>query len=160
MLERHDENLAVANQAGTGRRGDRLDGLGGAVGRHCYLDTNLGQEIHDVFGAPVDFGMAFLPPVAHDLGDGHSGNADRRQGLPDIVQLERLYDGDDELHGRRLLPGPSRRTFSVGRKAFGRAGVRVLKICVNAFMGGARKQEREACTYDTGSLPRCRPLVM
>ena len=38
--------------------------------------------------------------------------------------------------------------------------LRVLKICVNAFMGGARKQEREACTYDTGSLPRCRPLVM
>jgi hypothetical protein len=31
---------------------------------------------------------------------------------------------------------------------------------IDAFMGGARKQEREACTYDTGSLPRCRPLVM
>src|ERR1700734_3072253 len=92
MVERHDENLAVADLAGARRGGDRLDRLGRSIGGHRDLDTYLGQEVHCIFGATIDFSVTLLSPIALDLGDGHSGDADRRQRLPDIVQLERFDD--------------------------------------------------------------------
>jgi hypothetical protein len=44
MLERHDENLAVANQAGTGRRGDRLLGCA-AQAIISMVTTNPAGEV-------------------------------------------------------------------------------------------------------------------
>jgi hypothetical protein len=59
----------------------------------------LGQEVHGVFRAAVDFSVALLPAVALDLGDGHTVEADRREGVAHLFELEGLDDGDDELHG-------------------------------------------------------------
>jgi hypothetical protein len=55
-------------------------------------------EIHGVFGAAIDLGVALLAAIALDLGDGDALDADRHQGVADIVEFERLDDGDDELH--------------------------------------------------------------
>jgi hypothetical protein len=40
-----------------------------------------------------------LPAEALDFGDGDSLHADRRKGLADLVELERLDDGGYEFHG-------------------------------------------------------------
>src|ERR1043166_7775371 len=79
VVESHDEDLAVADLAGLGRRRDRLDGLLDHRGVHCDLDLDLGQEAHGVFGAAIDFGVALLAPVSLDLRDGHPVHADRSQ---------------------------------------------------------------------------------
>ena len=41
------------------------------------LDPQLGQEIHRVFGAAINFRVALLPAVAFDLGHGHAVDAER-----------------------------------------------------------------------------------
>src|SRR5688500_11474763 len=57
-FDRRDEDLAVADAAGLGGGGDRLDhGLGLRVG-HDHLELNFGQEIDDVFGAAIEFSVA------------------------------------------------------------------------------------------------------
>src|SRR5258707_3644532 len=69
FLDIEDENLAVADAA---RARSLLDGLHGgllAVLIDDDLDLHLGQEIHDIFGAPVEFGMAFLATEALGFGD-------------------------------------------------------------------------------------------
>ena len=42
--------------------------------------------------------MAALAAVALDLGDGNALDPHLRDGLPDIVEFERLDDGCDEFH--------------------------------------------------------------
>ena len=42
------------------------------------VEPHLRQEIHGVFGAAVDFGVALLAAVTLDLGDGHALHADAR----------------------------------------------------------------------------------
>ena len=84
---------------------DRLDHLLGEVGGHRDLDLHLGQEVHVVFRAAVDLGLALLPAEALHLGDGEALHAERRQRLAHIVELEGLDDGHDQLHrGFLLLP--------------------------------------------------------
>src|SRR4051812_22982540 len=60
------------------------------LGGNRDLDPQLGQEIHDIFGAAIDLGVTFLAAVALDLGDGHAVDADGGKGLAHLVQLERL----------------------------------------------------------------------
>src|SRR6267142_1947829 len=62
-------------------------------------DLDLGQEADGVFGAAIDFGVALLAPVSLDLGDGHSERPARGQGFAHLVNLERLDDSHDDLHG-------------------------------------------------------------
>ena len=64
----------------------------------CDLDPYFWQEMYHRLGAAIDFGMALLPPVAADFGDGHALDSDRKKGVPDLLELERFNDGDDELH--------------------------------------------------------------
>src|SRR5215207_8409802 len=99
-LDAGDENLAVADLPGLGGRGDRLDHPVDPVGRDRDLDLDLGQEADGVFGAAIDFGMAFLAAVALDIADGEAGGPDVGEGVAHLLELERLDDGDDGLHGR------------------------------------------------------------
>ena len=62
------------------------------------FDFDLRQEIHGVFAAAIDFGVAFLPAKAFDFADGHALDAEFVQGVFDFVQLERLDDGFDFFH--------------------------------------------------------------
>src|SRR6185436_16241833 len=68
LLERRDEDLAVADLAGAGRC---LDGFDHALDDRVVdrrLDLHLGQKVHHVLGAPVQLRVALLPTEALDLG--------------------------------------------------------------------------------------------
>jgi hypothetical protein len=43
--------------------------------------------------------VAFLAAIALDFGDREPGHADGSQGVTDLVELEGLDDGHDDLHG-------------------------------------------------------------
>ena len=79
--------------------------------RHLQLD--LGHELDDVFGAPVELGMALLTAESLDLGNRHALDAELREGGSDLVQLERLDDCGDEFHlispGHESAAGPGAR---------------------------------------------------
>src|SRR5688572_6389482 len=57
FLERHDEDLAVADLAGVRGPFDRLDHLLEHVVLDGGLDLHLGQEIDHVLRAPVELGV-------------------------------------------------------------------------------------------------------
>src|SRR5262249_16511121 len=98
-----DENLAVADLAGLGCADDRLDDLVDQRVLDGDLDAGLRHEVDHVLGAAIQLGVTALPPEALDLGDGHSGNADFRQGGTDVVEFEGLDDCADEFHSPWLL---------------------------------------------------------
>src|SRR5579859_7566632 len=110
FLDRHDENLAVADPA---RMGGLLNGFDGAIDEIVLdhqLDLHLGQEIDDIFGAAIEFGMALLTAKALRLGDGDTLQTNLVQSLFHLIQFERLDDGFDFLHLRgnsSLRDGPS-----------------------------------------------------
>src|SRR5262249_42755336 len=96
------EDLAVADLAGARAAGDDLDRLVGEIGGDRDLDPQLWQEVHDVFRAAINLGVALLAAVALDLGDGHSVYADGGQRLADLVEFEGFDDRDDEFHWSAL----------------------------------------------------------
>src|SRR6476661_6305394 len=104
LLDRGDEDLAVADLAGVGRLLDRLDGaLDLGVVDHD-LDLHLGQEAHQVLGAAIDLGLALLATEALDLADGETRHADAGQRIAHLVELERLDDRRNQFHTAFLLP--------------------------------------------------------
>ena len=64
------------------------------------LDLDLGQEVDHVLRAPVQLGVPLLAPEPLHLGHGQTGDADLRQRLAHLVELERFDDGFDLLHRR------------------------------------------------------------
>src|SRR5690606_7276175 len=95
LLDRRDKYLAVADLAGERRLDDGVDGrIDHGRGQHD-LDAYLGQEVDDIFGAPIQLGMAFLAAEALDFSDGQAVHADVGQGFAHLVQLERLDDCRD-----------------------------------------------------------------
>ena len=95
----HDEDLAVADAAGLGGALDGLHHPADDRVRDHDLDLHLREEVHHVLGAAVELGVALLPAEALDLGGGQAGDADLGERLLHLVQLERLDDGFDLLHG-------------------------------------------------------------
>src|SRR4051812_11540926 len=114
MVEADDEDLAVADLSGFGRRGDGVDGLVDLVRGHGDLDLDLGQEAHGIFGAAIDFSMALLPTVSLDFRHRETMNANGGQGIPDFFELEWLDDRHNNFHGYcpRLGPVQTDRAFS------------------------------------------------
>ena len=68
----------------------------GVVDEH--LDPDLGDEVHLVLRPSVDLGVAPLAAEALGLGEGHALDAERLEGLFDLVELEGLEDCHDQLH--------------------------------------------------------------
>src|SRR6266542_5997909 len=94
-----NEDLAVADIARLRRaRENGSDFVHQTVGHHD-LDLDLGKEVHRVLAAPLELRMPLLPAEAANLRDRHADNAYASQGLLDVVELERLDDGLDLLHG-------------------------------------------------------------
>ena len=62
------------------------------------LDFDLGQEVHDVFRAAIEFGMALLPPETLGFGDGDALQSDFLKRFFHLVELEWLDDGFDFFH--------------------------------------------------------------
>src|SRR3989441_10462504 len=107
-LFRSHENLAVSNAPCLGGPFDRSQGLRHHLVREDDLDLHLWQEVDDVLGSPVQFGVSFLTTEALHLRDREAENAHVRERLLHLVELERLDDGLDLLHCRRL-PGKGAR---------------------------------------------------
>src|SRR5260370_26663444 len=99
VLDRADENLAIADLAGLGRGHDGRDHLGDLIGIDRDVDPDLGQHVHHIFGATVDFRVAFLASEAFDLGHRHALRPDAGERVAYLVELEWLDDGSDQLHG-------------------------------------------------------------
>ena len=78
--------------------------LSAMFGRDRDFDPQFGQEVHDIFGAAIDLGVALLAAVALDLGHRHAVDADGGERLAHLVQLEGFDDRDDEFHGLALFP--------------------------------------------------------
>jgi hypothetical protein len=98
LSPRGDEDLAVADAPGLRGVLDRLDhALGERIVDHD-LQLHLGQEVDDIFGAAIQFGVALLPAEAARLRHGDAGHADIVQRFLDLIQLERLDDRLDLLH--------------------------------------------------------------
>src|SRR6476659_9686536 len=116
-------------------RGDDANRLFGNVGVDLYFDAQLGQEVHDIFGAAIDFGVALLAAVTLDLGDGHAVDADGSQGLAHLVKLERFDDRDDEFHGQAFI---SRKSFLLAGSA-GRGGPAVRPNLASFWANGTKK---------------------
>ena len=90
--------FAVTDLAGVGRFFDRFDDPIDQLVVDGGFDFDLGQEVDDVFGAAIELGMSFLPPEPFHFSDGDPLHTDRGEGLADLVQLERLDDGGNQLH--------------------------------------------------------------
>src|SRR5258708_37777347 len=104
LLDRRDEDLAVADLAGMGGLLDGLDGaLDLAVVDHD-LDLHLGQETHQVLGPAIDLGLALLSAETLDFAHRQARHANAGQGVAHLVELERLDDGGHEFHTFPLLP--------------------------------------------------------
>ena len=93
-----NEYLPVTDLASVRRlrdRGDRRFELG--VG-HDDLDLQLGQEVDDVFGAPIELGVTALAAEALGFKNSHPLKADGMERLLHFVELEGLDDRLDLLH--------------------------------------------------------------
>src|SRR5690606_29600328 len=98
LLERDDEDLAVAYLASLGRLDDRLRRLADDVVLYGDLDLHLREEVDRVLAAAVDLGVALLAAETLYFRDGHAIDADLRQGLLSLLQLEWLDDGYNKFH--------------------------------------------------------------
>ena len=81
-----------------GRLGDGTDDLIDGLVGDDDLEPHLGDEVDLVLGTAVHLGVAALAAEAADLADGDARDADGLEGGLDVVELERLDDGGDELH--------------------------------------------------------------
>src|SRR6201990_977438 len=99
MVEVDDEDFAVADLAGFGSRGARIDGLVDLVRIDGDFDLDLGQEAHGIFGAAIDFRMAFLAAVSLDFRHRQTVNANGGQGVTDFFEFEWLDDRHNNFHG-------------------------------------------------------------
>src|SRR5689334_21065671 len=67
LLDRQDEDLAVADPSGLCSLLDRFDYFRDLLVAHDDLELHLRQEIDDVLGAPVELGVALLAAEALHL---------------------------------------------------------------------------------------------
>src|SRR5215831_13372176 len=117
-----DENLAVADPPSLGSPADRLDGLFDHVVAEHNLDLHLGKKIHDVFGAAIKLGMAFLAAEALRLGHGNALQPNLLQRLLHLVEFEGFDHRLDLLH-RFSFPGRPAQPWRTRCRRLSRAGV-------------------------------------
>src|SRR5471032_2979307 len=106
VLDTRHKDFAVADAAGVSRGANGLDGLFDHLVLDDQLDLHLGQEIHDIFGAAVKLGMAFLAAEALGLEHGDALEADLIERVLHFIQLEGLDDRFDLLHLPAILQTP------------------------------------------------------
>src|SRR3954470_24002040 len=85
LLDRQDEDLAVAHAAGAGVAQDRVDDAADVAGSDDALDLDLWSQVVRQLGAAVALGDALLAARALDLAD-----RERREPLREQVGADRL----------------------------------------------------------------------
>src|SRR2546422_478571 len=129
--------MSGSGDSGRAWRGPRRGGVHERV-RHDQLDLDLGQKVDRVLGTAVELGVALLPSEAAHLRHGHPDDAQLRQRLLDVVELERLDDRFDLLH-RDLRDGLAAcgRSIFLYSVAYSRAEASHEKSSVMAFLTSA-----------------------
>src|SRR5581483_558304 len=98
FVDRQHEDLPVADASRLGRFLDRLDHVRDLLVAHDDLELHFGEEIHDVFRATVELGVALLPPESLHLAHGDALHTDRGEALLYLIELEGLDDRFDLFH--------------------------------------------------------------
>src|SRR3972149_4019599 len=98
LFARNDEDLPVTDPSRLRRRLDGLHHLFTLAIRNDHLDLHLRKKIDGIFRPPVELGMPLLSAESLHLTDREPLDADLRQGILHLVQLERLDDRFDLLH--------------------------------------------------------------
>src|SRR6266496_367425 len=93
-----NENFSIPDLAGLSRGHDHADRfVHHVVGEHDF-HFHLWQEIHGVFTAAINLGVAFLPAEPLYFRDGHPFDAELGECLFDLLELERLDDRFQFFH--------------------------------------------------------------
>jgi hypothetical protein len=100
FLDRGNEDLSVADPARLRRLADGFDRRFRGIVAEYDLDFHLGKKVNDIFGAAIEFGMAFLATKALGFGDRYSLKPDFLKRFLDLVEFERLDDCLDFFHQR------------------------------------------------------------
>src|SRR6266850_8183913 len=151
VVDARHEDLAVADAAGMGRAADCLDRLLDHLILDDELDLHLGQEVDHVLGAAIQLGMALLPAETLHLGHGQAGDPDLRERFAHLVELERLHDRFDLLHG---FPPPGCGHCIVATwKAFGSSTPSPLSIRRNGTRSPGRSRSRATSSFPRSSIP-------
>src|SRR6202163_357959 len=98
FLDVGDEDFSIADAAGLGGAPDGVDRFFDQIVADHDLDFDLGQEVHDVFGAAIEFGVALLAAATPGFGDGDALQSHFLKRLLHLVELEWLDDGFDFFH--------------------------------------------------------------
>jgi hypothetical protein len=99
LFNRGNKNLVAARVSGFGRFGNRLYHLVQLLFSYYQFDFDIGQEVHGVFFAAIDFRVAFVAPEAFDFGGRHLLDPCFTQGIFDFLKSERFDEGFDFFHG-------------------------------------------------------------
>src|SRR6266404_1105603 len=102
LFHRGHEYFAIADLACAGRFDHSLDRPLDKRVADDHFDLHLGQKIDDVLGAAVELGVPFLASESLHFGDGQPGDSDLGKRFSPLVELERLDDCFDLLHGHSL----------------------------------------------------------
>src|SRR5215472_16728250 len=91
-------DLAVADPPRLRGLDHHADQVGGVLVVAEHLKAHLWHQVDLVLRAAVHLGVAALPAITARLTDRHAVHAERLQSGLDLVQLEGLDHGGDELH--------------------------------------------------------------
>src|SRR5262249_61481874 len=100
LVDREHEDLPVTDPAGLGRFLDGFHHLHHLLLPNDDLELHLRKKIDDVLGPAVQLRVTLLPSEPFHLADGEALDADRRQALLHLVQLEGFDDRLDFFHVR------------------------------------------------------------
>jgi len=98
ILNRADENFAIADFPGASGLDDGFNGIIYKIVHDDDFDFDFGKKIHRVFAAAVNLRMPLLATETFYFADRHALDAEAGQSFLDLFQLERLDDGLDFFH--------------------------------------------------------------
>src|SRR5262249_8066403 len=98
LVDRRDEDFAIADLARLGGLHNGTDGGLHAGIRQDEFDFDLGQEIDGILAAAIDLRMALLAAKAFDFSDGHAFDTNVSEGILDLFEFEGFDDGFNFLH--------------------------------------------------------------
>jgi hypothetical protein len=98
MIDRGNEDLAIADLTGLGGALDSLDCF--LYLRVCdgNLDLDLRHKLYRVLGAAIDLSVTFLTPEPLDLGHRHALHTQLGERAAYVIEFEGLYNCADEFH--------------------------------------------------------------
>ena len=94
-----NEDFSVTDLAALGRFTNGLDSGFYLSVVDNNVDLHFRYQINDVFGAAIEFSMAFLAAEPFDFQDRETLHADLIEGLLYVIELERPNDGLDLFQG-------------------------------------------------------------